>query len=106
MRFAFFYFMKPEPDRVRAIAPRHAAYWTQLAVADYCGGPFADKTGGLISFDADSPAYAEELVSHDPFVTERLLEQHWVKEWITETAPPTATERAEAAGARAPQEFV
>jgi uncharacterized protein YciI len=89
MRFAYVYFMKPEPDRVRAIAPHHAAYWQQLALRDYCGGPFADRSGGLITFDAESPGRAEELVSGDPFRRERLLERHSIKEWITDTGPPS-----------------
>jgi len=55
MRFAYVYFMKPEPDRVRAIAPHHAAYWQQLALRDYRGGPFADRSGGLITCEAESP---------------------------------------------------
>jgi uncharacterized protein YciI len=87
MRFAYVYFMKPEPDRVRAIAPHHAAYWQQLALRDYRGGPFADRSGGLITFDAESPERAEELVSGDPFLRERLLERHSIKEWITDTGP-------------------
>ena len=63
MRFAFVYFMKPEPERVRAIAPRHAAYWQGLALREYRGGPFADRSGGLITFEAESPEEAKELVS-------------------------------------------
>ena len=85
MRFAYVYFMKPEPARVRATAPRHAAYWQQLALRDYCGGPFADRSGGLITFDAESPERAQELVSADPFLRERLLGQHSIKQWIADT---------------------
>ena len=88
MRFAYVYVMKPEPDRVRAIAPHHAAYWKDLELRDYRGGPFADRSGGLITFDAESPERAEELVSGDPFLRERLLERHSLKEWITDTGPP------------------
>ena len=54
MRVAYFYFMKPEPERVRTVAPRHAAYWQGLALPDYRGGPFADRSGGLILFDSNS----------------------------------------------------
>lgn len=88
MRFAYVYFMKPDPDRVLAIAPHHAAYWQQLALRDYRGGPFADRSGGLITFDAESPERAEELVSRDPFLCEQLLERHSIKPWITDTGPP------------------
>ncbi|HZD23023.1 MAG TPA: YciI family protein [Acidimicrobiia bacterium] len=33
----------------------------------YLGGPFADRSGGLIAFDAASSAEAERLVEDDPF---------------------------------------
>jgi hypothetical protein len=39
MRFVHVYAMKPEPDRVRAVAPRHAAYWHGLGLGGYLGGP-------------------------------------------------------------------
>jgi uncharacterized protein YciI len=41
---------------------------------------FADRSGGLITFQAESGAAAEALVANDPFLRERLLEHHWVKE--------------------------
>jgi YCII-related domain len=65
---------------------RHASYWQGLALVHYRGGPFADRTGGLILFDSDSAQDAVELVSGDPFVHERLLERRWVKEWHAEAA--------------------
>jgi hypothetical protein len=34
-RFAYFYLMKADPDRVRVIAPRHASYWRDLRLAHY-----------------------------------------------------------------------
>jgi hypothetical protein len=46
MRFLYFYLMKDAPDRVRATAPKHAAYWRELGLGDYLGGPFADRSGG------------------------------------------------------------
>jgi uncharacterized protein len=84
MRVAYFYFMKQEPDRVRTAAPRHASYWQARALDRYRGGPFADKSGGLIVFDGESQEHAERLVSGDPFLREGLLEQHWIKEWLAD----------------------
>jgi uncharacterized protein YciI len=88
VRFAYVYFMEPEPERVRAIAPRHAAYWQGLALRGYHGGPFADRSGGLITFEAESSEEAEQLVSGDPFVREGLLERHLINEWIVDTGAP------------------
>ena len=82
MRFLYFYLMRDAPDRVRAAAPDHAAYWRALGLRDYLGGPFADRSGGLITFDVVSAAEAERLVAEDPFVREDLLEGRWVKEWM------------------------
>jgi hypothetical protein len=52
-----------------------------MGLANYLGGPFADRSGGLITFDSASPAEAERLVADDPFVLEGLIEQPWLKEW-------------------------
>jgi hypothetical protein len=82
MRFLYFYLMKDVPDRVRAAAPKHAAYWRELGLRDYLGGPFADRSGGLITFQAASDAEAGRLVANDPFLSEGLLERHWVKQWL------------------------
>jgi uncharacterized protein len=82
MRFLYFYLMRDAPDRVRAAAPKHAAYWRRLQLGGYRGGPFADRSGGLITFEAESDAAAQALVANDPFLREDLLERHWVKEWL------------------------
>jgi uncharacterized protein YciI len=82
MRFLYFYLMRDVPDRVRAAGPEHAAYWRALGLRDYLGEPFADRSGGLINFEAGSAAEAEQLVADDPFVRGDLLEGRWVKEWM------------------------
>lgn len=83
MRVAYFYFMKEEPDRVRDVAPRHASYW-QVELDRYRGGPFADRSGGLIVFESATQEHAERLVSRDPFLREELLDRHWIKEWLAD----------------------
>lgn len=82
MRLLYFYLMRDAPERVRAVAPEHAAYWRELGLRDYLGGPFADRSGGLITFEAASADEAERLVTDDPFVQEDVLERQWVKEWL------------------------
>lgn len=67
MRIAYFHLMRDERDRVRAVAPDHAAYWRDLRVPGYVGGPLADRSGGLITFEAESMQVADELVANDPF---------------------------------------
>ena len=65
-RFMFVYFMKNDPDGVRAAVPGHITYWHNLRPTDYLGGPFADKSGGLITFAADNMDEAEGIVKNDP----------------------------------------
>jgi uncharacterized protein YciI len=84
--FAYFYLMKADPDRVRVVAPRHASYWRELRLAHYRGGPFEDRTGGLITFDADDAAQAHRAVYGDPFVLEGLVDAHWLKQWTPESS--------------------
>jgi uncharacterized protein YciI len=68
MRIVYFYLMRDAPGRVRAVAPEHAAYWRGLGLRGYLGGPFADRSGGLIIFETGSPDEGEQLVADDPFV--------------------------------------
>jgi uncharacterized protein YciI len=79
--FVYFYFMGDEPTRVRAVAPAHAAYWKQLRLRNFRGGPFADRSGGLITFAAHSEDEAERYVAGDPFVRQGLLEKRYLKWW-------------------------
>ena len=90
MRFLYFYLMKDAPERVQATAPKHAAYWRDLGLRGYLGGPFADRSGGLITFQAASGVEAGRLVANDPFLAEGLLERHWMKEWLTRVSPLAA----------------
>ena len=81
-RFAFFYFMKPQPDNIGPIVPLHISYWHGKALDGYQGGPFSDRSGGLITFEAENIEAATALAMDDPFVKEDLLETTWVKEWM------------------------
>jgi uncharacterized protein YciI len=86
-RFLYFYLMRNSPSSVGAIrqtAPEHVQYWRSCGLPDYLGGPFADRTGGLITFGAFSLVDAQRVVSNDPFVLNDLIEQTWVKEWLVE----------------------
>jgi uncharacterized protein YciI len=83
-RYAYFYFMKAEPERVRAVAAGHAAHWHGLRLANYLGGPFSDGRGGLITFQTEDAAQAERAVADDPFLKEDLLEEHWLREWVVD----------------------
>lgn len=84
MRFVHFYLMKNDPEAIREVAPRHAGYWKARALPDYLGGPFGDRSGGMITFSADDATVAEDLVAGDPFLKEDLLAASWLKRWLVE----------------------
>jgi hypothetical protein len=84
MRFLYFYLMGRDVDRIAIVAPRHARYWSDLRLPSYVGGPFADRSGGLITFEANSDEAARALVGADPFMAESLLERSWLKSWLVE----------------------
>ena len=83
-RFLYFYLMRKTPDTIRQLVPAHVQYWRSRDVPDYMGGPFADRTGGLITFSAVSLDDAQHIIMDDPFVREHLIEQSWIKEWLIE----------------------
>lgn len=83
-RFVYFYFNHNEPEKIHEVVPEHVQYWKTVNVKEYLGGPFGDRTGGLISFTAASLQEATDIVSQDPFITYDLIAQKWIKEWIPE----------------------
>lgn len=83
-RFAFFYSMKKEPEKIRITVPLHIEYWKSCSLQGYEGGPFADRTGGLITFETEGIEKATSIIMNDPFVFQGLLESKWVKEWAVE----------------------
>jgi uncharacterized protein YciI len=84
MRFSYVYVMKDDPERVRAVVAEHASYWRELALPGYEGGPFADRSGGLITFEHDSEPEAQQLAADDPFRREQLVDSHSLKVWSVE----------------------
>jgi len=80
MTWAYAYFMKDEAARICEIAPHHAQYWSETGLAER-GGPFSDRSGGLIIFEATDQGAAGQTVAGDPFQHTALLEQWWLKAW-------------------------
>jgi uncharacterized protein YciI len=52
-----------------------------LDLSGYLGGPFEDRTGGLMSFDARARKAAEGLVADDPFQQGGLVEDWRLQVW-------------------------
>ncbi len=83
-RFVYFYFNRTEPEKIRQAVPAHVQYWKTANLQGYMGGPFADRTGGLISFVASNLEDATKIILRDPFILENLIAEKWIKEWILE----------------------
>ena len=71
-------------EEIKRTIQEHTDYWHKLALKGYRGGPFADYSGGLILFEAESEEKAKEIAHGDPFVDHFTLSRHWIKEWIPE----------------------
>ena len=84
MRFAYAYFIEDAGDTIPTTVPAHVAHWQGLSLQRYEGGPFADRKGGLVVFDAASETEAEQAVAADPFVREHLVRASWLKRWLVE----------------------
>jgi uncharacterized protein YciI len=84
-RFVYFYFNRNEPDRLRQVVPAHVQYWKTANLSGYMGGPFADRSGGLVSFTASSLGEATDMINQDPFIKADLIADKWIKEWIVES---------------------
>jgi uncharacterized protein YciI len=83
-RFLYFYLMRNMPEAIRQVVPQHVQYWQSRDLPNYMGGPFVDRSGGLITFATDSQDEAQRVIADDPFVREQLIEQSWIKEWLIE----------------------
>lgn len=96
---AYFYFMNREVEKIRSLIPAHVRYWSEQSPPGYQGGPFRDRSGGLIIFEAEGMAEAERLVEGDPFVEEDVLASRWLKSWKVE---PHGSNAGRQAGTRPP----
>lgn len=76
--------MKKETEKIRLVVPLHIEYWKDLNLKKYSGGPFSDRSGGLIIFEAKNIEGATKIAMSDPFVLENLIVNKWVKEWNVE----------------------
>jgi uncharacterized protein YciI len=81
-RFAFCYQMEGEAISIAATIAAHVTYWKDAAVDDCLGGPFADRSGGLITFATATLEEANRITQDDPFARNGLLRACWLREWI------------------------
>jgi len=78
-QYIFFYFISASAEAVKLSAPNHARYWADKLIS---GGPFADFSGGFVTFEAESIDSAIAIANEDPFVKDRILNKSWLKKWV------------------------
>ena len=83
-RYAFSYLMSDDVALIRETVPLHVEYWKTLDLPDYIGGPFADRSGGLITFSAADDEVAGKLAAGDPFVKTGAVTEYQVGQWMVE----------------------
>ncbi|MDP3683343.1 MAG: hypothetical protein Q8S01_05355 [Ignavibacteria bacterium] len=66
--------MTNNPEKIRNIVPEHIRYWKDTPPINYSGGPFSDRSGGLILFEAENMETATKLAINDPFVVHDIIE--------------------------------
>jgi uncharacterized protein YciI len=61
----------------------HVAYLNKLAGDGslVAAGPYGDKTGGAILYQADDEAAAAELVAGDPYTQLDVTKDRFLREW-------------------------
>jgi uncharacterized protein YciI len=82
--FVYFYLMKNEPEQILQKVQSHVLYWKERDLTDYRGGPFSDRSGGLIMFSAKDLENVNASVAGDPFIQNDLIDRMWIKEWCPE----------------------
>ncbi|NDV28791.1 YciI family protein [Desulfovibrio sp. JC010] len=80
--FVFYYFMDGIATHVSETVPAHVKYWKSLKLEGYGGGPFGDRSGGMITFKAKDMKTARTICAQDPFARQGLIGRFWIKKWL------------------------
>lgn len=80
--YIFMYFLVDDVQKIKNTIGPHVKYWKNEEFNYYRGGPFSDKTGGLIIFTSKSYEEATEIINNDPFIKGDTLKEYLLKEWI------------------------
>ena len=72
-----------DAEKVNAHRPAHRTYLTSLLEKGqlFASGPYADGSGALIIYEADSPEAADALLEADPFHTAGVFLRWQIRPW-------------------------
>ena len=91
MKNTFVVLWGPGPAWVAGKTVREQPYWDEHATfmdalfdkgMVVLGGPFADATGSLVIWEAESEQKLADLISHDPFVIHGIFALKSLKQWV------------------------
>ena len=83
MKFAASIEYSQDTALVEAHRPAHRAYLTKLLDEGklFASGPYADGSGALIVYEADTPEAADALLTADPFHAAGVFLKWTVRPW-------------------------
>ena len=83
MKFAAVIEYLQDPAIVEPLRPQHRAYLTSLKEKGQlaASGPFADGTGALIIYEAESAEAAEAILKADPFHANGVFLRWQMRPW-------------------------
>ena len=90
MKFAATIEYLQDAEKVGAIRPAHRAYLTSLIEQGklVASGPFADASGALIIYEADTHEAAEAILKADPFHAAGVFLKWTIRPWKMVFANP------------------
>jgi uncharacterized protein YciI len=88
MKFVAIIDYVPDADLVNRVRPDHRAYCATLKSKGQlaASGPFTDKAGALIIYEANSQEAAEQLLKADPFHVAGVFQKWVLRPWTIANA--------------------
>jgi uncharacterized protein YciI len=83
MKFVNYAMYIQDQAKVAELRPAHRQYMARLLLEGKlaAAGPFADGSGGLFIYEAQTPEEAEILVAGDPYVQGGAFASREIKAW-------------------------
>jgi uncharacterized protein YciI len=82
-KFAAILTYSSDNEKRQAVRPTHRDYLRSLAADGRLlhAGPWADDSGSLIVYEAESLDAAKAILAADPFTTEGIVTDSVIREW-------------------------
>jgi uncharacterized protein len=83
MKYAAIIVYTPDSSTIAKARPAHREYLTGLQQQGklVISGPFSDDRGGLLVYEADTPADVEKLIADDPFAAQGVFTSWEIRPW-------------------------